>query len=50
MKGLPSLQSLLFELEKLPGVGPRSARRLAEYPEFALRNLKELSVLDLWGF
>ncbi len=31
MKGLPSLQSLLFELEKLPGVGPRSARRLTEH-------------------
>lgn len=31
MKGLPSLRSLLFELEKLPGVGPRSAQRLAQY-------------------
>ena len=31
MKGLPSLQSLLFQLEKLPGIGPRSAQRLAQY-------------------
>ena len=31
MKGLRSLQSLLFELEKLPGLGPRSARRLAQH-------------------
>ena len=31
MKGLPSLQSLLFELQKFPGVGPRSAQRLVQY-------------------
>ena len=31
MKELSSLQSLLFELEKLPGLGPRSARRLAQH-------------------
>ena len=31
MKGLPSLQSLLFELEKLPGIGRRSAERLAQH-------------------
>ena len=31
MKGLPSLTSLLFELQKLPGVGPTSARRLAQH-------------------
>ncbi len=31
MKGLPSLQTLLSELEKLPGLGPRSAQRLAQH-------------------
>ena len=31
MKSVPSLQALLFELQKLPGVGPRSAQRLAQY-------------------
>ena len=31
MKSIPSLQTLLFELQKLPGVGPRSAQRLAQY-------------------
>ena len=31
MKGLPLLQSLLFELKKLPGVGPRGAERLVQY-------------------
>ena len=31
MKGLPTLQSLLFELQKLPGVGPSSARRMVQY-------------------
>lgn len=31
MKGLPALQAVLFELEKLPGVGPRSAQRLVQY-------------------
>ncbi|MDE0092567.1 MAG: recombination mediator RecR [Oligoflexia bacterium] len=31
MKGLPHLQSLLFELKKLPGIGPRSAERLVQY-------------------
>ncbi len=31
MKPLPSLQALLFELQKLPGVGPRTARRLAQH-------------------
>lgn len=31
MKGLPYLQSLIFELRKLPGVGPRSAERLAQH-------------------
>ena len=31
MKGLNSLQTLLFELEKLPGLGPKSAQRLVQY-------------------
>ena len=31
MKGLPSLQCLLFELQKLPGLGPRSAQRLVQH-------------------
>ena len=31
MKSVPSLQALLFELQKLPGIGPRSAQRLAQY-------------------
>ena len=31
MKTIPSLRSLLFELQKLPGVGPRSAQRLAQH-------------------
>ncbi len=31
MKTIPSLQSLLFELQKLPGIGPRSAQRLAQH-------------------
>ena len=31
MKTVPSLQALLFELQKLPGIGPRSAQRLAQY-------------------
>lgn len=31
MKSVPSLQALLFELQKLPGIGPRSAKRLAQY-------------------
>ena len=31
MKLVPSLRKLLFELQKLPGVGPRSAQRLAHY-------------------
>ena len=31
MKGLPSLKSLLFELEKLPGIGPRNAQRLTQH-------------------
>lgn len=31
MKFVPSLQVLLFELQKLPGIGPRSAQRLAQY-------------------
>ena len=31
MKSVPSLKALLFELQKLPGVGPRSAQRLAQY-------------------
>ena len=31
MKGLPLLKSLLFELKKLPGVGPRGAERLVQY-------------------
>ena len=31
MKHIPSLKTLLFELHKLPGVGPRSAYRLAEH-------------------
>ena len=28
---LPHLQSLLFELKKLPGIGPRSAERMAQH-------------------
>ena len=28
---LPHLQSLLFELRKLPGIGPRSAERIAQH-------------------
>ena len=28
---LPHLQSLLFELKKLPGVGPRSAERMVQH-------------------
>lgn len=50
MKGLPSLQSLLFELQKLPGVGPRSAQRLAQYLLRATdHDVKQLSrsLLDL---
>lgn len=50
MKGLPSLQSLLFELQKLPGVGPRSAQRLAQYLLKATdHDIKQLSrsLLDL---
>lgn len=31
MKSVPSLQALLFELQKLPGIGPRSAKRLTQY-------------------
>ncbi len=31
MKTIPSLRSLLFELQKLPGIGPRSAQRLAQH-------------------
>ena len=31
MNTLPSLKALLFELQKLPGVGPRSAQRLLEH-------------------
>lgn len=31
MKSVPSLQTLLFELQKLPGIGPRSAQRLAQH-------------------
>ena len=31
MKSVPTLQALLFELQKLPGVGPRSAQRLAQH-------------------
>lgn len=31
MRGLSSLQTLVFELEKLPGLGPRSAQRLAQH-------------------
>ena len=31
MKNLPLIQSLLFELKKLPGIGPRSAERLLQH-------------------
>lgn len=31
MKSIPSLRALLFELQKLPGIGPRSAQRLAQH-------------------
>lgn len=31
MKSVPSLQALLFELEKLPGIGAASAKRLARH-------------------
>ena len=50
MKGLPTLQSLLFELQKLPGVGPSSARRLAQYLlKTKDQDIKQLSrlLLDL---
>lgn len=43
MKGLPSLQSLLFELKKLPGIGPRSAQRLVQY----LLNTKNQDIQQL---
>ena len=46
MKGLPHLQSLLFELKKLPGVGPRSAERLTQYfLKTEEQELKQLSYL-----
>lgn len=44
MKSIPSLQSLLFELQKLPGVGPRSAQRLAQY--FLRTNEKDIQALS----
>ena len=50
MKGLPSLKSLLFELEKLPGLGPVSAQRLARHilkaEDRDIRNLAR-SLMDL---
>jgi len=43
---LPHLQSLLFELKKLPGVGPRSAERMAQYFLSSKdQDLKQLSTL-----
>lgn len=43
---LPHLQSLLFELKKLPGIGPRSAERMAQYCLKAKdQDLKQLSEL-----
>ncbi len=52
MKGLPSLNTLLFELQKLPGVGPTSAQRLAQYllqtNEQDIQKLSQ-SLLDLKG-
>lgn len=43
---LPHLQSLLFELKKLPGVGPRSAERMAQYfLKSKDQDLKQLSYL-----
>ena len=50
MKGLPSLQSLIFELQKLPGVGPRNAQRLAQHLlKTKDQDIKQLSrsLLDL---
>ena len=48
MKGLSSLQSLIFELKKLPGVGPRSAQRLAQHLLSAGdQDIKQLS-RSLW--
>jgi recombination protein RecR len=52
MEKIPSLSSLVHELSRLPGIGPKSAQRLAYYvlrspPEFvqslrdALRNVKD---------
>lgn len=43
---LPHLQSLLFELKKLPGIGPRSAERMAQHLLKAKdQDLKQLSHL-----
>ncbi|MCY4320968.1 MAG: recombination mediator RecR [Bdellovibrionaceae bacterium] len=42
MKGLPLIQSLMFELKKLPGIGPRSAERLVQY-FLKTEDLKSLS-------
>ena len=46
MKALPHLQSLIFELKKLPGIGPRSAERLAGHllksSDQDLKNLAKL--------
>ena len=44
MNNIPSLKALLFELQKLPGVGPRSAQRLAEY--FMKTSKKDVSALS----
>ena len=44
MKGLNSLQSLLFELEKLPGLGPKSAQRLVQHLlKVSSEDIKKLS-------
>ena len=41
---MASLQSLLFELQKLPGVGPRSAQRLAQH--LLKANEKDIKLLS----
>ncbi|MGI9548769.1 MAG: recombination mediator RecR [Bdellovibrionales bacterium] len=50
MKSIPTLKSLLFELQKLPGIGPRSAQRLAQHllrtPENDIKTLSK-SLIDL---
>lgn len=44
MKSIACLQALLFELTKLPGVGPRSAQRLAQH--LLKTNEKDIKILS----